>query len=210
MSPEQFSALIKQASLLLFDLDGTLVDSSRSVRRAWRDFAARHQVAESAIFAISEGRQGHAVVSELRPDLDAQAEDRRLVEHQIADTADVVEIAGAARLLHQLEPTRWAIVTSCTERLATARLDAAGLPRPRLLITADDTMRSKPDPEGLQLAMKRCGVQPSECVAFEDSQAGIVAAVRAGTRVIQIGPRSHSSNGDTVASIRDWNLFVDC
>ncbi|OYP34211.1 HAD-IA family hydrolase [Rhodopirellula sp. MGV] len=207
MNAETFTKLVDEVALLLFDLDGTLVDSTASVKRAWRDFAGRHQVAESDIFAISEGRQGHAVVAELRPDLDALAEDQLLLEYQIADASDVVEVPGANRLLSQLDPARWAIVTSCTRRLAMTRLDAAGLPHPRTLITADETQRSKPDPQGFQLAMERHGMQPSQCLIFEDSAAGIAAANSAGIDVIQVSHAVVAQEHGTIGSIQDWNLY---
>ncbi|MCC9603091.1 HAD-IA family hydrolase [Stieleria sp. JC731] len=207
MNSDQFSTLIDKTPFLIFDLDGTLVDSSASVRRAWRDFAARHQVPEADIFAISEGRQGHAVISELRPDLDAMAEDRLLIDFQTRDASDVVEVPGASDLLGDLDPQRWGIVTSCTKRLAMARLTAAQLPIPPLFITADDTLHSKPHPEGFQMAMRLADKDPSECVVFEDSKAGIEAAINAGIQVVQITHASHAYVDTQIPSVPDWSKY---
>jgi len=161
---------------LLIDLDGTLVDSSGSVSRAWTAWGEKHSVNTDEIFAISEGRQGHAVIAELRPDLDAHAEDAWLIDYQIRDLEGVVEVPGAAQFLQSLPRGQWAIVTSCTRELAVARLKAASLPFPEILVSANDVTASKPAPDGFLLAMQHLSVDPSRCIAFEDSVAGLEAA----------------------------------
>lgn len=200
---------LRRASTLLIDLDGTLVDSSASVTRAWNAWGKKSGVASESIFQISEGRQGNAVIADLRPDLDSREEDLWLIAHQLADVADVVPIPGAIPFLAQLKDRRWAIVTSCPRDLALARLNAAGIPHPEWLICADDVPRSKPHPDGFQLAMSRLNVTPDQCVVFEDSEAGLEAARRAGIASIAIHHASRCRPPADQVAVADWTGLID-
>jgi sugar-phosphatase len=88
--------------------------------------------------------------------------------------------------LLQLPSERWAIVTSATLELAERRLDAAGIPRPGVMITAEDVTRGKPAPDGFALAAKRLGFDAADCLVFEDAPAGIAAGEAAGADVMVI------------------------
>jgi sugar-phosphatase len=79
-----------------------------------------------------------------------------------------------------------AIVTSCTVPLATARLRAAGLAVPAVLVTPERLSRGKPDPEGYLLAARELGAAPADCVVLEDAPAGIEAGRAAGMHVVGI------------------------
>ena len=96
-------------------------------------------------------------------------------------------LPGAADLLAQWPHDRLAIVTSGTRDLASARLGAAGLPVPRVLVSAERVSRGKPDPEGYLLAARELAAEPSECVVLKDAPAGVRAGVAAGMRVVGIG-----------------------
>jgi sugar-phosphatase len=84
------------------------------------------------------------------------------------------------------QPHPLAIVTSGATRLAEARLRAAGLPRPAVLVSADSVSRGKPDPEPYLLAAQRLGVAPGRCTVFEDAPAGVAAGHAAGMRVVAL------------------------
>src|SRR5207302_536617 len=105
-------------------------------------------------------------------------------DRQTADTVGVVALPGAFELLSGHK--RLALVTSCPRRLAEARLRAAGLPIPPVMLTPESWKKGKPDPEPYLLAAKALCVPPSECVALEDSQPGLESALQAGTRVIAV------------------------
>ena len=77
-------------------------------------------------------------------------------------------------------------MTSCTVPLATARLRAAGLAVPAVLVTPERLSRGKPDPEGYLLAARELGAAPAECVVLEDAPAGIEAGRAAGMHVVGI------------------------
>lgn len=193
-----------QADVLLIDLDGTLVDSSASVTRTWQAWCAEHGIDESRVFAISEGRQACAVIAEVAPHMDAAAEDRRLIEAQLGDADGTVAIPGAADFLRRLPPERWAVVTSCTHELAAARLRAAQLPTPRLLVGAQDVARSKPQPDGFLLAAEKLGLTAERCLAFEDSTAGLESARRAGMTAVAITGVARHPVADGTPAVRDW------
>jgi len=178
-------AAYRDCEAILFDLDGVLVDSAASVRRQWDAWAARHGVDPAALHAAMHGRRSVDLVALVAPRLDAAAEARAVDEAQAADPA-VRAIEGAAELLAALPPARWAIVTSGSRRLALARLRFAGLPRPRVLVCAEDVPRGKPDPAGYLAAAAALNRAPRACLVVEDAPAGVHAGVAAGMRVVAL------------------------
>ena len=169
---------------ILSDLDGVLVDSHESIMRAWHWWGALHGVEAQAIESVQHGRPSGEVIAALTPDLDAAAESRAIDLRQADDTDGVVALPGAHELLAGAEPV--AIVTSCTIPLATARLRAAGLPIPEVLVTPERLALGKPDPEGYLLAARELGADPADCVVLEDAPAGVDAGRAAGMHVVGI------------------------
>jgi sugar-phosphatase len=170
---------------VLFDMDGTLVNSNACVEAVWRAWAARHRLDADALLQDAHGRQNQETILRFAPHLNTPSEHARL-ERAAEDCRDVVAVAGAHALLRALASERWAVVTSAWQRLAEIRLGCAGLPLPRVLITADQVSRSKPDPEGYLVAAERLGVPPAACVVVEDAPAGIEAGLAAGMRVVGV------------------------
>ncbi|WP_308257806.1 HAD-IA family hydrolase [Pseudonocardia lacus] len=173
---------------VLLDMDGTLVDSDAAVERAWISWSAEYGVDPAAALAIAHGRPAAATVRDLRPDLDAAATTAaaaRQLALQYDDLADVVPIAGLAELMAALDRLAlpWAVVTSADRRLTAARLGAAGVPPPPVLVTAEDITAGKPDPEGYLAAAALLGVDPARCLVVEDAEAGVLAGRAAGARV---------------------------
>lgn len=174
------------ALAILFDLDGVLADSTAAVERSWRGWAARHGLAGDAVMAAVHGRRAVDSVRALAPALDAAAELAALEASEAEDVADVVALPGAAALLAALPAGQWGVVTSGTRRVALARLAAAGLPTPSMLVSAADVARGKPDPEGYLLGARRLGVAPADCVVVEDAPAGAAAARAAGMQLLAL------------------------
>ena len=191
------------ADLLLFDLDGTLVDSRRNVEAMWRAWCEKEGVDPERLLAVYEGRQGKSVVAELAPHLDPESEDEWIIRYQLEQTGGVDPVAGVHAMINRLSSDGWAIVTSCTRALAASRLRAAALPDPPLLVSADDISRSKPDPEGFLLASDRCGVPPRRCVVFEDSVAGLNAAAAAGMAAVNLTAATRDTP-DAELQATDW------
>jgi sugar-phosphatase len=169
---------------ILSDLDGVLVDSHASIMRSWRWWGARHGVEERVLAGMAQGRPSGEVISALLPDLDALEESRAIDLRQAEDVYDVVALPGAHELFAGGDPV--AVVTSCTIPLARARLRAAGLPVPEVLVTPERLSRGKPDPEGYLLAARELGADPADCVVFEDAPAGVQAGRAAGMHVVGI------------------------
>ncbi len=174
---------------ILFDCDGVLVDSDASVLTAWTRWANDLGLVPEQVTALVHGRRAADTVAELVPDRErAAAALHQIDRYEVEDAATVTAIPGAADLVAMLDPDLWAVVTSGTRELATARLEAAGLPAPRVLITAGDVTAGKPHPEGYLAAAARLGLAASDTVVFEDATSGIDAARAAGVgAVIGVG-----------------------
>jgi HAD superfamily hydrolase (TIGR01509 family) len=169
-------------------MDGTLVDSDAAVERAWTAWAAEHGVEPDAVLAVAHGSPPDPTVRRMLPDLDDRAVARsaaRQMDLQYDDVSDVLAAPGADALLAALARLGlpWAVVTSADVRLARARLGAAGLPDPPLLVTVEDVRAGKPDPEGYLLAATQLGVDPTRCLVVEDAGPGVAAGRAAGAVV---------------------------
>ena len=169
---------------ILSDLDGTLIDSTASIVAAYRWWAELRGLSPSVIDRIPFGRTSADAAADLAPHLDAEVEGRLLDARQAEDTVGVVALPGAADLLGSHK--RLAVVTSGSRALAEARLRAAGLPLPAILITPERWTRGKPDPEPFLLGAAELGATPPGCVVLEDAPAGVQAGVAAGMPVIAL------------------------
>ncbi|MFB4348939.1 HAD-IA family hydrolase [Microbacterium sp. CR_7] len=181
---------IVPARAVLLDMDGTLVDSTAVVERLWLAWAEPHGLDPATVLSVVHGRQGHQSMAIMLPERDHAVnlvENERMLATEASDVDGVVEIRGAGALLEALADVPHAIVTSANVPLMNARMGEAGLTVPQLVVTAESVSASKPDPEGFLLGAKLLGVDPADCVVFEDSGAGIQAAHAAGMRVIGIG-----------------------
>jgi HAD superfamily hydrolase (TIGR01509 family) len=167
---------------VIADMDGVLLDSSGATTRSWRAWGARRGVDGAAIQAGNHGRPARAVLAEHVPPDELEAEAGFLTRAETTDTDGVVAFPGAAEVL-ALGSNRVAIATSASEPLARRRLAAARLPVPDVLVTSDRVVRGKPAPDAYLLAADLLGVDPSECLVFEDAPAGIAAARAAGMTV---------------------------
>jgi HAD superfamily hydrolase (TIGR01509 family) len=171
--PATFAAVIS-------DLDGVLIDSSAPTVRSWRKWGDRHGLDGEAIQAGNHGRPARAVIAE-HVGAEHVDDDAAMLAHaETTDTDGVIAMPGAAEVL---KLSRVAIATSCTAPLARARLAAAGLPEPDVLVTADQVENGKPAPDPYLLAAERLGVDPAACVVFEDAPAGISSGRAAGMTV---------------------------
>jgi sugar-phosphatase len=174
------------SSGILFDLDGVLVDSTRSVSRQYRLWAQKINLDPRTVEDIPHGVRSIDIVRKLAPQLDAEAEVKRIELMEAEDQDGVDVMAGAAELLKSIPQGRWCIVTSGTRYLAASRLKHANLPTPQVMVSADDVSKGKPDPEPYLRAARLLGMTPSDCLVVEDAPAGILAAQGGGMRVIGI------------------------
>jgi mannitol-1-/sugar-/sorbitol-6-phosphatase len=195
-------------TVVLSDLDGVLVDSHDSIMRAWRWWGARHGVEDTAIEAVQHGRPSGEIIAALAPHLDAGEESTAIDLRQADDTDGVVALPGAAALLDGSAPGPVAVVTSCTVPLAEARMRAAGLAVPGVLVTPERLRRGKPDPEGYLLAARELGADPADCVVLEDAPAGVQAGRAAGMHVVAVLTTHPAADlaaaHERVASVAEW------
>ncbi|MEU9036829.1 HAD-IA family hydrolase [Streptomyces sp. NPDC048352] len=188
------------ARALLLDMDGTIVNSDAVVERCWRAWAVSHGLDPREALKVVHGRQGYATMAILLPERPMElnhAENAVMLARETADTDGVVPVAGAPEFMASLAGLPHALVTSADAALAEARMTAAALPMPQVRVTAESVGASKPDPEGFLKGAAELGVDPADCVVFEDSGAGVAAGLAAGMRVIGIGPRA-AAHGPTV------------
>jgi mannitol-1-/sugar-/sorbitol-6-phosphatase len=171
---------------ILFDMDGTLVDSTVCVESTWRNWAIRHGLDIERLLSVAHGRQNHETIRLVAPHLNTPEELASLVRAEEECHDGIVAVAGARELVDKLPLECWAVVTSAWRRLAEIRLQCAGLPLPDVLITADEIERSKPHPDGYFAAAARLGIDPAKCLVFEDAPAGVEAATAAGMNVVGI------------------------
>jgi sugar-phosphatase len=171
---------------VLFDLDGTLVDSRAVVERQWAALCARLGLDFAYVLTILHGVRSVDVIRRVAPDVDAEAEAAVLDAAEQEDTEGLEVVRGSRELLARLPADGWGIVTSGHRALAEGRLGAVGLPVPAVMVCGDEVSNGKPDPEGYLTGARLLGAAPAACVVFEDAPAGIAAARAAGIPAVGI------------------------
>lgn len=184
---------------VLFDMDGTLIDSTPAVIRSWSTWAGEFDIPLERLLGY-HGVPSEATVKELVPRDRQQAALDRINELELTDLDGVRPLPGAVEAFRTLPVDRAAIATSCTAPLAKARLAAAGLNPPAVLVTVDDVANGKPAPDPYLTAAERLGYAPQDCLVVEDSVKGLQSGRDAGCAtlaVVTTTPRE-SLNADLV------------
>ena len=181
-----FRGLLFEPRAVLSDLDGVLVDSAAVIEQTWRGFADRHGLDPDEVVAAGHGRRSIDLIRLVAPHLDAEIEAANVEREEIAQTTGLRPLPGARELVDAVPAERFAIVTSGSRALALARLRAAGLPVPAVLVTAEEVDDGKPHPAGYLRAAELLGVDPAHSVVLEDAPAGVEAGRAAGMTVIAV------------------------
>jgi sugar-phosphatase len=189
----------------LFDMDGTLLDSSAAVVASWTQFAHEYGLDPEEVVRSVHGVRAVESVARYVPAEEVEAATQKLIDREMSLTDGIVEIAGAIALLEALPAAGIpvAIVTSAPRDLALTRLGAAGIPIPPVLVTGDDVERGKPAADCYLLAAERLGVDPARCIVFEDAEAGLRAGLAAGARVVVIGDHT-SATTEPLTRLADY------
>jgi len=171
----------------LFDLDGTLIDSTAAVMNSWTTMAKEAGIPLQAL-AGHHGIPAAQTIRNVIPDreeAEIQKWIRRVTDLEISDIQGIKAAPGALELLAELTDREipWTIVTSCTTDLAIARTRAAKIPMPANSVTFDQVSRGKPFPEPFILGADRLGLQTDICWAIEDAPGGVTSAKEAGCTV---------------------------
>jgi sugar-phosphatase len=178
-----------------------LVDSEASVVSAWSRWAVDRGLDPAEVMAQVPGRRAADTVALLVPAEDVAASTALITRYELEDVAGTTAVPGVLDLVPQLAGVPWAVVTSGVRELATARLRAARVELPAVVVTAEDVAAGKPDPEGYASAAARLGLTPADVLVLEDSVSGIAAGQAAGCRVVGIGEDALRTTADVV--VRD-------
>jgi beta-phosphoglucomutase len=183
-------------SAAIFDMDGVLIDSGAHHRRAWRALLAElgAEPADPEHWRLTIGRPSEEAIPLLLGRRVSGAEARRLARrkrdlYQEQAQAGLEPVPGVPAFLESLArlDVPRAVGTSASRWDAERLLDDLGLLRHfDVVVTSDDVMLGKPDPEVWTQAARRLRIAPSHCVIFEDAVVGIQAARSAGMRAIGV------------------------
>ena len=180
---------------VIFDCDGTLVDSMPAHFDAWCDALAIHNaggVFKEDVFIAMGGRPTRDIVVELNSEYDLKLDPqavafakREAFLKRMSSVCLIKEVADFAQSLRGKVPM--AIATGGSRHVIEKTLKAVGISDWfDEVVTADDVAEGKPAPDVFLRAAKLLGVAPERCLALEDAPAGILAAQRAGMQVIAI------------------------
>jgi sugar-phosphatase len=187
----------RKISAVLVDCDGVLVDSVALSNRALRLWSKRVGFEPGLVIRAAQGRRMSEVISALLPSERVEAEIAFFAQLELSMASDARACPGAREFLNELNSSsHWAIVTSADEAVARARLAAAGLPAPPVLIAAGDVTKGKPAPDCYLAAAHQLGVSPERCLALDDLAIGVESARGAGAMAVLVGTES-----DGVASV---------
>ncbi len=196
----------------LFDLDGTLIDSYPAVIRAWTALALKHDLDPDYVLTVIHGRPARESVYELLAGQDKtliESEIKWLEDQESQDTDGIEALIGAIEFLEQLNQYNipWAIVTSGTYPVASARIKAAKLPTPPQLITADLITKGKPDPEPFLLGAEKININIKDCIVFEDAPAGIQAGIASQAKVLGILSHHDLEKRFPITGVNNFNAL---
>ncbi len=189
------------AAAVLFDMDGTLIDSTPAVMRSWKEWG-RRWLGRDDFDDIAHGTPARDIVAGLVAEPDRAEAFLDIEAREVADTAGITVLPGARELLDSLPSERWAIVTSCSRPLAHARLEAVGI-TPPVLITADDVRHGKPAPDPFLAAAGLLGFDAADCIVVEDAPSGLAAGAAAGSRTIGVHGTSDLTGVPATVIARD-------
>lgn len=190
------------AKALLFDNDGVLVDSHAAAADAWALWAEKYAPGWDWDSPENAGVRAEDKVRQM-VSADMFDEANSYINQLEQDTAhETVPLGGAVALTNSLRAGIWTVCTSANANLGKARLEAAGIPVPAELVTGDHVPRGKPHPDPYLMGAQNLGVEPENCVVFEDAAAGVQAAIDAGVGlVVGVSERALDTAADIV--VRD-------
>jgi HAD superfamily hydrolase (TIGR01509 family) len=177
----------------LFDCDGTIADSMPLHYIAWKrtlgkwncefdeqTFYAWGGMPTAEIIATLNKRQGLAMVVEA-----VCAEKENLYYEMLPQLKAIAEVVEHIEAQHRVIP--FAVVSGGTREAVKASLTAVNLfDKFDVFVCAGDYKKGKPDPEPYLLAAEKLGMDPKECLVFEDTEMGIQAATAAGMASVRV------------------------
>lgn len=186
---------------LLIDLDGTLVDSSGIILRVMEAWCRKHNLPLQRVLKASHGGRTEDTVARVAPHLCAKTEAAEIERLENTTLEGLQPIPGAPEFVRALMPYAWAVVTSSSAVAARLKLQACSMPLPNVLITAESVSHGKPRPDPFLRAALALNLCPAECLAFEDADNGVKAALSAGCYVVVVGNTCRIAHPNIIARI---------
>ncbi|TFK76691.1 HAD-like protein [Pluteus cervinus] len=181
-----------EVDAVLFDMDGTLIDSTPGVYRAWETFSRDYNLGDSE--TIAHNTHGRRLYDTLKEYCKIEEEDILVAEIDRFEDEVIqggpVALPGAETLIAQLRaqcPARWTIVMSASNKYAPRALERSGLPLPSVgIITSNDVSHGKPHPAPYLAGAVKCNIEPSRCLVIEDAISGLKSGRAAGARTLAV------------------------
>lgn len=202
----------------IFDLDGVLVDTARYHFLAWKRLAA--ELGFDLTEEVNEKLKGVSRMQSLEIILSlsgislSEAEKEKLAVKKnnwfagfIANMKADEIFPGVKPLLQKLKEEKIKVALASSSKNAQRVIDLLGIKNDfDAVVDGNMIERTKPDPEIFLVAAKKLNMQPQQCLVFEDAEAGVEAAVRAGMKCIGIGNRDQLKQATVVlASVKDFS-----
>jgi beta-phosphoglucomutase-like phosphatase (HAD superfamily) len=208
-----------RTTALIFDMDGTMVDSMPAHAQSWELFRQRHHLDLSVeeILRRTTGRNGIECVRELLGQDIPEERAREIIDRKEADYREIFardfrEVAGFSRFARQARERslKTAVATAGDRNNLRFVLERLHL-RPDAEVRGDQGLPGKPEPDIFLKAAKILGVPAAECIVFEDAPFGIEAARRAGMRAVAVCS-THSpedlAGPHVIAQVRDYQELM--
>jgi beta-phosphoglucomutase family hydrolase len=194
----RWEAIVAEHDALLFDLDGTLVDTMALHFLAYADvFRARSYVLAQSDYMRLVGAPARETIPQFcratgmplpsASEIQRIHAEKKVAFGRIVQTHAIPVLRAASLLIDNIGRKKLALVTSGNRQGSAQILDSLGWTRIfDCVVSGDDVANGKPHPEPYLMAAARLGVEPASCVVIEDTPAGIESGRRAGMSVIDV------------------------
>ena len=209
---------IVKKQVFFFDLDGTLVDSSKCHASAFEEILAIHypDICRTFNYENFKGKSTPSVFRELGitnlKKIDFLVNEKRRIYLDYINNGKVSIFSGALRLLRILKNNKKTnyIVTSASRNATLNVLELSGLiTLVDDIITSEDAKRNKPDPDIYFFAIEKCNMPVKDIVVIEDSLAGKIAAKKAGIDVIMVNQSKAVGTGLCFNTLNELHLYIN-
>ncbi len=198
-----FGRIKHMIKAIIFDHDGVIIDNQPFQKRAWKQISKEYNI-EISDEDLGSKIRGRPIIICLRNLFGDRFSEKKLQE--IANRKEEIYkqifrknfkvVKGIVSFLKELQKEKitTAVATSTTKDLLDFTLDCLDIRKYfNVIVTSNESVKGKPDPEIYLLTAKKLGVSPEDCVVFEDSFSGVESARRAGMKVILVAT-THQKN----------------
>lgn len=201
-------ALSSDRRVVLFDVDGTLLDNMGNLRAVWDRWSLAMDLDPDVVWNIA--RSGLPTETFEIVAGSADPTECLALFHSIEDedalSGRCEPHEGARQLLRRLDYGSWAVVTSNYAHRVLMRFERCDLPVPEVIVDAASVTRGKPNPEGYIRAATLLDAQPANSLVIEDATSGIVAGVSAGMTVWSV---NSTTKDDVTREHRRFPRLID-